>query len=105
MAHLAVIGAGYVGLVTAACLSEFGHQVTCVEVDEIKLVALGAGELPIHEPGLAEIVWKNTRDGRLQFTGDYGRISDVDFLFIAVPTPHRTTGPPTLSTYSRLWTH
>jgi UDPglucose 6-dehydrogenase len=92
VAHLAVIGAGYVGLVTAACLSEFGHQVTCIEVDETKLVALGAGELPIHEPGLAELVWQNTRDGRLQFTGDYARISDVDFLFIAVPTPPRDDG-------------
>jgi UDPglucose 6-dehydrogenase len=87
VARLAVIGAGYVGLVTAACLSECGHRVTCIEVDERKLSALGAGDLPIHEPGLAELVWKNVVDGRLRFSGDYAQIGESDFVFIAVPTP------------------
>jgi UDPglucose 6-dehydrogenase len=90
--QLAVVGAGYVGLVTAACLAEFGHRVTCIEVDETKLIALGAGNLPIHEPGLAELVWEHVRDGRLQFAGDYPRITDADFVFIAVPTPSQEDG-------------
>jgi len=92
VAQLAVVGAGYVGLVTAACLSEFGHRVTCIEVDERRLIGLGAGDLPIHEPGLAELVWEHARDGRLQFTGDYTRIAGAEFVFIAVPTPSREDG-------------
>jgi len=92
VAQLAIVGAGYVGLVTAACLSELGHRVTCIEVDERKLIALGAGHLPIHEPGLAELVWEHVRDGRLQFTGDYARISGAEFVFLAVPTPSQEDG-------------
>jgi len=97
VAHLAVIGAGYVGLVTAACLSESGHRVTCIEVDERKLLELGAGDLPIHEPGLGELVWEHVRDGRLQFTGDYAQITGAEFVFIAVPTPSREDGSADIS--------
>jgi len=92
VAQLAIVGAGYVGLVTAACLSELGHRVTCIEVDETKLIALAAGDLPIHEPGLAELVWEHVRDGRLQFTGDYAQISGAEFVFLAVPTPSQEDG-------------
>ena len=92
MAQLAVVGAGYVGLVTAACLSEFGHQVTCIEVDEGRLSRLQAGDLPIHEPGLSELVSEHTRDGCLQFTSDYAAIAAAEFVFIAVPTPSREDG-------------
>ena len=92
MAQLAVVGAGYVGLVTAACLSEFGHQVTCIEVDEGRLSRLRSGDLPIHEPGLSELVSKHTLDGRLRFAGEYGPIAGAEFVFIAVPTPPRKDG-------------
>ena len=92
MAQLAVVGAGYVGLVTAACLSEFGHRVTCIEVDEGRLSRLQAGDLPIHEPGLSELVSEHTRDGVLQFTSDYTAIAAAEFVFIAVPTPSREDG-------------
>jgi len=94
---VAVVGAGYVGLVTAACLSELGHRVTCIEVDETKVIALGAGDLPIHEPGLRELVWKNARDGHLQFTGDYERTRYAESVFIAVPTPSGDDGSADLS--------
>jgi len=92
VAQLAVVGAGYVGLVTAACLSEFGHQVTCIEVDEGKLRRLLAGDLPIHEPGLSDLVSKHTLDARLQFIGEYTGIDDAEFVFIAVPTPSSKDG-------------
>jgi len=97
VARLGVVGAGYVGLVTATCLSELGHHVTCIEVDETKLTALGAGDLPIHEPGLGELVWKNARDGRLQFTADYEPARYAGAVFIAVPTPSGDDGSADVS--------
>jgi UDPglucose 6-dehydrogenase len=66
---IAIIGAGYVGLVTAACLSEFGFDVTCVEREKRKIDQLLAGEVPFYEPGLAKIVTNNVGAGRLKFTG------------------------------------
>jgi UDPglucose 6-dehydrogenase len=92
MAQLAVVGAGYVGLVTAACLSKMGHRVICVEVSESRLNGLAAGELPISEPGLAELVQEQMRDRRLEFTGNYAGIAESEFIFIAVPTPSRGDG-------------
>jgi UDPglucose 6-dehydrogenase len=92
VAQVAVIGAGYVGLVTAACLSEFGHHVTCVEVDEGRVRQLRAGDLPIHEPDLAELVANHTRDGHLLFSDEYAETGRAEFVFIAVPTPSRTDG-------------
>jgi UDPglucose 6-dehydrogenase len=92
VAHLAVVGAGYVGLVTAACLAELGHGVTCIEIDDRKLTELRAGGLPIHEAGLGELVREHAQHGRLQFTGDYARISGAEFVFIAVPTPSKEDG-------------
>jgi UDPglucose 6-dehydrogenase len=95
--QLGVLGAGYVGLVTAACLAELGHRVTCVEVDERRLTALRAGQLPIYEPGLAELVWGNAQRGRLLFTGDFGEIADADAIFVAVPTPSGENGEADIS--------
>jgi UDPglucose 6-dehydrogenase len=92
VAQLAIVGAGYVGLVTAACLTEIGHQVTCIEVDKAKLHRLRGGELPIHEPGLSEVVSKHTLHGRLRFTDEYAQVAGAEFVFIAVPTPSRKDG-------------
>ena len=66
--RIAMIGAGYVGLVSAACFAEFGHDVTCIDKDAEKVQALKRGEIPIFEPGLAELVESNVRQGRLSFS-------------------------------------
>ena len=97
MAQLAVVGAGYVGLVTAACLAKLGHRVICIEVNEARLSGLAAGEPPINEPGLAELVQEQMRHGRLQFTGNYAGVTESEFAFIAVPTPPQPDGAVDLS--------
>lgn len=85
-----MIGAGYVGLVSAACFSDFGWNVTCVEKDGCKLEQLARGEIPIYEPGLDELVAKNVRAGRLQFTGELAAVAaETDLIFLAVGTPMR----------------
>jgi UDPglucose 6-dehydrogenase len=95
---IAVIGTGYVGLVTGTCLAETGHQVTCVDVDERKIAKLRAGGIPIYEPGLEELVKRNVRDGRLGFTTSTAEaVRDVDVAFIAVGTPPGETGEADLS--------
>jgi UDPglucose 6-dehydrogenase len=66
--RVAMIGTGYVGLVSGACIADFGHQVTCVDKDATKIAALNAGEVPIYEPGLGDIVRANAAQGRLSFT-------------------------------------
>ncbi len=91
--NISVIGSGYVGLVTGACFSEFGVHVTCVDKDEAKIRALQKGQIPIFEPGLTELVHKNTEAGRLQFTTDIsGAIGRSLVVFIAVGTPPRGDG-------------
>ena len=88
--RIAMIGAGYVGLVSGACFSDFGHRVTCVDLDAKKVEALEAGIMPIFEPGLQELVERNVREARLTFSTDLaGSIADVEAVFIAVGTPSR----------------
>jgi UDPglucose 6-dehydrogenase len=88
--HIAMIGTGYVGLVSGACLSEFGHQVICVDKDSAKVANLKKGLIPIFEPGLEEVVAVNAKAGRLSFeTGIEHAVRDADAVFIAVGTPSR----------------
>ena len=88
--RIAVIGTGYVGLVSGACFSEFGVSVTCVDKDEGKIERLKAGEIPIYEPGLEGLVASNMRAGRLAFTTDLPTaVAGADAVFIAVGTPSR----------------
>lgn len=87
---IVMIGAGYVGLVSGVCFSDFGHQVICVEKDIAKLAKLRAGEIPIFEPGLDIMMAQNMREGRLQFSDDLAAaIVNADAVFIAVGTPSR----------------
>ena len=88
--RIAMIGTGYVGLVSGACLSEFGHHVTCVDKDAAKIAALEAGTIPIYEPGLDEVVSASVKAGRLAFMTDIpAAVQDADAVFIAVGTPSR----------------
>jgi len=88
--RIAVIGTGYVGLVSGACFSEFGVSVTCVDNDAHKIARLQQGEMPIYEPGLDQIVESNARAGRLAFTTDLtAAVAGADAVFIAVGTPSR----------------
>ena len=83
-----VIGTGYVGLVTGACLSEMGNDVLCFDVDERKISTLKNGDIPIYEPGLLELVRKNVLAGRLKFSGEAKEaIAHGTLQFIAVGTP------------------
>jgi UDPglucose 6-dehydrogenase len=87
---IAMIGAGYVGLVSGACFSDFGHDVVCVDLDAKKVDALGAGVMPIFEPGLEALVMSNVAAGRLSFSTDLAAsVAGVDAVFIAVGTPSR----------------
>jgi UDPglucose 6-dehydrogenase len=88
--RIVVVGAGYVGLVSGACLSEFGHIVTCVDNDPAKIRALQAGEIPIFEPGLEQVIEANVRAGRLEFSTNLsGPVKKAEVVFIAVGTPSR----------------
>jgi UDPglucose 6-dehydrogenase len=96
--HIAVIGTGYVGLVTGACFAEFGVDVTCVDIDSEKIARLLAGEMPIYEPGLEQLVAKNVLSGRLRFTTDLKQaIEQALVIFLAVGTPPKSDGSPDLS--------
>jgi UDPglucose 6-dehydrogenase len=87
---IAMIGSGYVGLVSGACLADFGHEVCCVDTDPAKIAALNRGEIPIFEPGLSELVAQNVRAGRLTFTTELAEpVRRADAVFIAVGTPSR----------------
>jgi UDPglucose 6-dehydrogenase len=88
--NIAIVGAGYVGLVTAACFSEFGYSVTCIDQDEGKIDRLKKGEIPIYEPGLDSLVDKGIRAGKLSFTTDLSKaVGEASIVFIAVGTPSR----------------
>jgi UDPglucose 6-dehydrogenase len=87
--RVAMIGAGYVGLVSGACFADFGHQVTCIDKDATRIAALKRGEIPIFEPGLGELVESNVRQGRLEFATEASCIGQAEAIFIAVGTPSR----------------
>ena len=96
--HIAVIGTGYVGLVTGACFAEFGVDVTCVDVDKDKIDRLLNGVMPIYEPGLEHLVAKNSQAGRLRFTTDVRQaVEQALVIFLAVGTPPQPDGSPDLS--------
>ncbi len=96
--HIAVIGTGYVGLVTGACFAEFGVFVTCVDKDKSKIDSLKNSVIPFYEPGLEELVSRNYKQGRIKFTTDIGEaVEDSLVIFIAVGTPPRGDGSADLS--------
>ncbi|MCB1056691.1 MAG: UDP-glucose/GDP-mannose dehydrogenase family protein, partial [Acidobacteria bacterium] len=96
--RICVVGSGYVGLVTGACLADFGMQVTGVDKDESKIDALNQGRIPIYEPGLGGLVRKNMDAGRLRFTTELGpAIEEAQAIFIAVGTPSRPDGAADLT--------
>ncbi len=91
--NVTVIGTGYVGLVTGSCLADLGHHVVCLDVDEARIARLEAGEIPIYEPGLDDIVSRNIAAGRLEFTTDVEQATlHGDFHMIAVGTPQSSSG-------------
>jgi UDPglucose 6-dehydrogenase len=95
---LAIIGSGYVGLVTGACFADVGHNVICVDNDAQKINQLQAGEVPIYEPGLEEIIHRNVSAHRLRFTGSIEEgVENSQIVFIAVPTPQQPDGDVDLS--------
>ena len=96
--HIAVIGSGYVGLVTGACFAEFGVDVACVDVDADKIAQLNRGQAPIYEPGLEQLIQKNLQAGRLRFTTDlHSAVEPASVVFLAVGTPPKTDGSADLS--------
>lgn len=98
MMNVAVIGTGYVGLVTGVVLSEIGHTVTCIDIDEIKVKSLKSGKSPIYEPGLDELMARNIEKNRLSFTMSHKEaFKEAEIVFIAVGTPQSESGAPDLS--------
>ena len=98
---IAIVGTGYVGLVTGTCFAETGNEVTCVDVDAAKIALLRDGKVPIYEPGLAELVAQNAADGRLNFTTDLAAaVAAARLVFLAVGTPSADDGSADLS---NLW--
>src|SRR5580692_2268188 len=88
--RIAMIGTGYVGLVSGACLADFGHHVVCVDKDGRKIETLERGEIPIYEPGLQDLVRANVEQGRLGFSVELADpVREADAVFIAVGTPSR----------------
>jgi UDPglucose 6-dehydrogenase len=98
--NLTMMGTGYVGLVSGACFADLGNEVICVDADEEKIKALRSGRIPIYEPGLAELVIRNSQEGRLQFTAEAGpAIARADVVFICVGTPQRNDGKADLAQF------
>jgi UDPglucose 6-dehydrogenase len=103
MPKISIVGTGYVGLVTGACFAEVGHQVICVDNDLKKVEVLRAGDIPIYEPGLEEIVKRNVAAGRLRFTGEIADgVKNSEVVFIAVPTPPKHDGSVDMSFVERV---
>jgi len=95
---LAVVGTGYVGLVTGVTLSEIGHHVTCIDIDEAKIEIMRNGISPIYEPGLSELMRKNIEAGRLSFTSNHeDGFHEEDVIYIAVGTPENEDGSANLT--------
>ena len=94
---VAVIGTGYVGLVTGTCLSEVGHDVVCMDINEARVAKLRKGETPIYEPGLPELIHKNSQAGRLRFTSSLHELNEPVVIFFALPTPPNGDGEADLS--------
>ena len=93
MKNICVIGSGYVGLVTGTCFADLGNKVVTVDIDERKINKLKKGEMPIYEPGLEELVERNVKADRLNFTTSYEEgLKDADFVFICVGTPSAVDG-------------
>ncbi len=99
---LTVIGTGYVGLVTGACFAETGKHVTCLDTDEQRIDSLRNGKIPFFEPGLSEIVKRNIKEKRLEFTNSYENISEESVFFLCVGTPDRGDGKPDLADITSL---
>lgn len=96
--HICMIGTGYVGLVSGACFSEFGIDVTCVDIDKEKIARLNRGEVPIYEPGLDVLIAKNAKEGRLDFTTDLRAAVEKSLVvFVSVGTPPNPDGSPNLT--------
>ena len=98
MRHIAIIGTGYVGLVSGSGISDFGHKVICADIDEEKIKVLQAGKMPIYEPGLDELIDRNVKAERLSFSTDVGKtIRGSEVIFIAVSTPQSENGEADIS--------
>ena len=98
MKKITIIGTGYVGLVSGAGIAEFGHHVTCADIDQEKIDQLKRGEIPIYEPGLDALVLDNVNNGRLSFSNEVKSCIEVaDIIFIAVGTPQGHNGEADLS--------
>jgi UDPglucose 6-dehydrogenase len=96
--NVGVVGAGYVGLVTGACLAHVGHRVVCIDKDGGRVAELREGRMPIYEPDLEELVVQNSRRGDLSFSMDFAQtVCEADVLFIAVDTPQGDDGSADLS--------
>ncbi len=93
MKNIAVVGTGYVGLVTGTCFADLGNKIICLDIDEAKIEKLRQGGVPIYEPGLGELIQRNVKAGRLSFTTSYAEaLADADFVFICVGTPSGVDG-------------
>ncbi len=91
--RVAVVGTGYVGLVTGTCFAETGNKVVCVDIDEAKVAKLAAGQITIYEPGLEKLFLRNIKEERLRFTSDLASVvDDVEIIFLALPTPPGADG-------------
>mgnify|MGYP001240083302 CR=1 FL=1 len=101
--NVSIIGTGYVGLVTAACLSDLGHNVTCIDINKKKINTLKKAIIPFYEPGLKEIVERNYSSGNLRFTTSYKQACNkADVFFICVDTPDSGNGKPNLTNLNKV---
>ena len=98
MKNIAVVGTGYVGLVTGTCFAETGNMVTCIDIDAQKVEKMKQGQIPIYEPELDVLFERNIKAGRLHFTTDLAKgIADAEIIFLALPTPPGEDGSADLS--------